>query len=99
MVGVRVRVVRYVDDSFPGFVECELVDVHGRHWAFVEKGPVVTTEYLTAEDSYPRPGVIACEVISRTGRSACIDAARPWAVESAEGETRFEVPVESLVEC
>ena len=49
MIAVRVQVVRFVDDSFPGFVECELIDAHGRRWLFVEKGPVVTTEHLTAQ--------------------------------------------------
>lgn len=98
MVGVRVQVVRCVDDSFPGFVECELFDIYGRRWLFVEKGPIVTAEYLTARDYYPRRGVIACEILSRTERSAQIDTASPDGVESAEGETRFEVPVDSLVE-
>jgi hypothetical protein len=98
MVGVRVQIVRFVDGAFPGFVERELVDAHGRVWSFVEKGPVVTADYLTARDSYPRPGVIACEVLGRTGRTVRIDTARPWCVESAEGETRFEVPQGAVIE-
>jgi hypothetical protein len=98
MIGVQVQVMRCVDDSVPGFVECELVDAHGRRWVFMEKAPVVASEYLSANDTYPRPGVIACEVITRTERCAHIDTARPWGVESTEGETRFEVPVESLVD-
>lgn len=98
MLGVQVQIVRCVDDSFPGFVECELLDTHGRRWVFVEKAPVVASEYLSAKDTYPRAGVIACEVIHRTERCARIDTARPWGVKSAEGETQFDVPVESLVE-
>ncbi len=98
MVGVRVQIVRFVDDAFPGFVECELVDAHDRRWLFVDKGPVVTTEFLTAHDSYPQPGIIACEVIDRADRIVHIDTSRPWSVESTEGQTRFEVPEASLVE-
>jgi len=98
VVGVRVQIVRFVDDAFPGFVECELIDAHGRRWLFVDKGPVVTTEYLTAHDSYPQPGVIACEVVGRANCIVQIDTTRPWSVESTEGQTRFQVTEESLVE-
>jgi hypothetical protein len=98
MTGVRVQVTRIVDDAFPGFVECALVDVHGRRWLFREKGPVVTNDYLTASDAYPQPGVIACQVVARAGGVVRIDTIRPWHVESAEGETQFEVAEELLVD-
>jgi hypothetical protein len=97
MIGVQVQVVRFLSDSFPGFVECALIDAHGRLWSFVEKGPVVTSEYLTATDEYPQPGVIACEVVGRAGPIVYIDTELPWGVESEEGETRFAVFEEQLV--
>jgi len=59
---------------------------------------VVTADYLTAQDSYPRPGAIACEVLSRTERTVRIDTTRPWCVVSSEGETRFEVAHEIMIE-
>ena len=62
-VGIELR--RYVDDSQPGFVECWLTDANGREWSFVEKVPVVSTEDLDVGSNYPRPGIIACEVIER----------------------------------
>ena|ERR1700722_15152475 len=98
MIGVRVQIVRFVDEADPGFVECELLDAHGRRWLFVEKGPVVTSDYLTAQDSYPRPGVIACAILGRTGQIAHIDTASPWGIESTQGETKFDVQDELLVE-
>lgn len=98
MIAVRVQVLRFVDNDFPGFVECELVDAHGRQWRFVEKGPVVTSDYLTARHTYPLPGVIACEVLDRTNGIARIDTSRPWAIESTEGRTQFDVLEELLVE-
>ena len=92
MVGVRVGILRYVDDHQPGWVECRLTDAHGRVWAFVEKVPIVTTESLDATSDYPRPGVIACEVVAGEGSAIIqIDTARPWGVAATTGETRFEV--------
>jgi hypothetical protein len=98
VVGVQVEIVRYVADSQPGWVECCLIDVHGRRWSFVEKVPIVTQAALGASSTYPQPGVIACEVVGRAGGVASIDTANPWGIKSLEGETRFEVPEGSLVE-
>src|SRR5262249_11063227 len=98
MLGVKVQIVRYTDDSQPGWVECHLTDTHGRRWSFVEKVPVVTTATLDASSVYPQPGVIACEVVGQASGVVRIDTTRPWAVESVEGETRFEVPEGALVE-
>jgi hypothetical protein len=96
--GVPVEIVSFVDGSQPGWVECRLTDAHGRLWVFVEKVPVVTEMALDASSRYPQPGVIACEVIRRDGGFALVDTARPWGVESFEGETQFEIQEDSLIE-
>jgi hypothetical protein len=62
MPGIRVKIVRYVNDHFPGFVECRVTDANGQVWTFIEKAPVLTTEPLDDASSYPQPGVIACRV-------------------------------------
>ena len=41
LMQLRVQIVRYIDEHFPGLVECELADASGRLHIFVEKGPVV----------------------------------------------------------
>ena len=98
MLGVAVQIVRYAEDSQPGWVECHLIDTHGRRWSFVEKVPVVTTAALDAVSAYPQPGFIACEVLGKAGGVARIDTTRPWGVESVEGETQFDVPECAVVE-
>jgi len=104
MIGIRVSITRYVsDDPQPGIVECEFCDAHGRRWNFMEKTAIVSSEYLDAHTSYPQPGVIACEIVSRsrdaTGREiVLVDTERPWCVESVDGSMRFEVLPSSLVE-
>jgi len=65
MLGLRVSIVRWVDDHQPGWVECHLIDYWERLWVFIEKAPVVSAESLGPETPYPRPGVIACELVER----------------------------------
>jgi hypothetical protein len=102
MVGVQVQIVRYADDSNPGWVECRLSDAHGREWLFVEKAPIVTDVGLTAASKYPQPGIIDCQVVGRRQADrrevVAIDTERPWHVEATTGETRFEVCPEQVVE-
>jgi hypothetical protein len=101
MIAVPIKIVRFADESQPGWVECELSDATGRCHAFLEKIPVVTSEELWCDSPYPREGVIACEVVStwtdEEGRAlAKIDTSRPWAIESREGATQFVVRSEVL---
>ena len=103
MLGVRVNISRYADDSFPGWVECRLVDARGHEHVFVEKVPVITTRNLHAASSYPQPGVIACVVLGSSERHdglqlVHIDVQTPWGVESLARESRFEILQEQLVE-
>jgi hypothetical protein len=101
--GVRISILQYVSDDQPGFVECELIDVTGRAWSFIEKVPVVTTANLHAQSGYPQPDVIACEVLERRRAPdgttvVTIDTERPCGIATVAGETRFEVAAELLTE-
>ena len=102
MLGVKVTISRYVDDSFPGWVECGLTDAFGHEHVFVEKVPVVTTARLNAATSYPESGVIACVVLGTyesDGRERVhIDTQTPWGIGSLAGRSRFDVFREQLVE-
>lgn len=100
---VVVQITGYVDDSFPGFVSCALRDAHERTWQFVDKVPVFSLAHLGADSVYPQPGVIRCQVVSRSvdpsGRVLVrIDTGTPDGVESTDGNTIFEVLAEQLVE-
>jgi len=101
---LKVTITRYItDEPQPGIVECELIDVHGRCWHFIEKTAIVSSTDIDATSHYPRPGVIAGEVVGRShdagGREVFrIDTHRPWGVESVDGNTQFEVFPAALVE-
>ena len=76
-------------------------DAHGREHRIREKVPVISTEDLDATSSYPRPGVIACEIISQRrdangSEIVTITTERPWNCESTTGETEFDVLPEQL---
>ena len=103
MFEVAVEIIRYADDSQPGWVECRLRDAFEKEWFFVEKVPVVSMEYLDRASSYPKPGTIACQVVSRRelddGRElVLIDTQHPWGVSSTTGEDRFEVEAGQILE-
>jgi hypothetical protein len=96
MYFVSVQIVRFVDGSFPGWVECELVDAEGRRHLITEKVPMVTVTDLDSDSKYPTPGTVACEVLKRyrdgTGQElAHVSTAMPWSIESAEGLSEFTV--------
>jgi hypothetical protein len=93
---LAVNIVRYVDDHQPGWVEVEFVDVRGQRHTFVDKVPGFTSLPLDAHSSYPQPGQIACEVLSRShdtqGRPlVSITTARPYHIESTKGASEFVV--------
>jgi hypothetical protein len=98
-----VKISRYVDAAFPGWVECSMVDATGHEHLFVDKVPVVTNAGLSETSHYPQPGFIACVVIGRDMRDdgsqrVRIDTERPWGVETTVGGTKFKVLPEQLCE-
>jgi hypothetical protein len=101
MPAVSVQITRYVDDHFPGFVECVLVDVLGAAHTFVEKVPVVSTESLSAASTYPRNGEIECEICREWQDAAghafsIVRIESPWGVESTSGESEITVSSSQL---
>ena len=102
MPAVAIQIMRFVDDHFPGFVECQLVDAAGVAHIFVEKVPAVTTEVLQLTSPYPRPGVIDCRVLAQWEDAhgielTRIDTSMPWGVESSAGATEFVVASSQIV--
>lgn len=99
---VKVTILRWVsDDPQPGVVECELVDVHGRHWLFLLKSAIVSAEDLTSRSAYPRPASLDCTIVRRSCDAAgrpvvTIDTSAPLDEESIDGQSQFEVAPDSL---
>jgi hypothetical protein len=102
MVGIKVEISKFVDNSQPGWVECHFTDVVGEEHIFVEKVPGVTADYLDENSSYPQIGFIDCNIIKETNingqRVIEVDTVKPWGIESIKGKCRFTVFPEQLIE-
>jgi len=95
-VQLKVQIVRYVEDYFPGIVECEIVDAVGHVHTFTEKGPVVSDKWPGPQDKYPMTGSIRCEILERwhdpDGRDLVrVTTEQPDYVETKEGLKEFVV--------
>ncbi|WP_249554709.1 MULTISPECIES: hypothetical protein [Shewanella] len=96
MPNISVKILRFINSEFPGWVECVLFDANGQSHFFIEKAPVVSSENLSASSNYPRHGVIGCELESQWANGAgqmlaCVCTDLPWGIESTAGATRFVV--------
>ncbi len=103
MFGIKATIVRFTDESQPGWVECTFVDASGVSHLFEEKVPVVTVEDLDARSYYPREGIIGCTVldvrVGENGREVLtVDTELPWGIESKAGHARFEVFRDQVLE-
>lgn len=93
---IPVTIGRLVDDDFPGFVECILVDSDDRPHRFVEKSPVVSTADLSLDSAFPQSGYIACVIEGewtdeRGLQLVRVSTTNPWDIESTAGGTIFTV--------
>jgi hypothetical protein len=86
----------FINDDFPGFVECVLVDSDDCSHRFLEKAPVVSSANLLLDSAFPQPGYIACVVedewTDERGRQLIrVSTTNPWGIESTTGDTTFTV--------
>jgi hypothetical protein len=90
---LAVRIVRFVDDSFPGWVECQFTDAAGHVHTIVDKYPTFTADMLDAHSQYPRPGQIECQIVSRSldDRGVELVRIRMPGIEYTEGLSEFVV--------
>ena len=100
-MNLAIKVVRFVDEHQPGWIECEFVDAKGRCHAFLDKVSCFTSADLWSDSDCPQPGLIRCEVLSQSldalGRTVVnISTANPDHIESTEGLSDFVVLSDQL---
>ena len=96
MAELRVQIVRYVDDGFPGFVACEFTDATGQQHTIVDKVPIVSVEDLDASSQYPRPGAVPCSILETMRRENGVPLLRittrePVPIDTVNGQSEFVV--------
>jgi hypothetical protein len=97
MPALVVEISRFVDEHFPGFVECLLIDANGQSHIFIEKAPVVSVENLCTTSNYPCPGTIECEIEAKLKNNAGLSIVRVNTIESTTGQTQFFVLPSQLI--
>lgn len=98
---ISAKIIRFVDNHQPGWVECEFSDADGRRHILTDKVPIFTDEMLAEDSVYPTPGKIPCEVLNRfqdgTGQHlVCVSTDKPYCIKSAQGLSEFVIPVSLL---
>ena len=96
MVAIKVKILGYVDHSYPGWIRCSFIDAFGVEWFIIEKVPVITEENLDEKSIYPKDGFIACiidESIEGNSKEeiVTINIEKPWGICAESGETIFKV--------
>jgi hypothetical protein len=96
MPHLLVSIVRFVDETQPGIVECEFIDGFQQMHTLIDKVPIFSKHVLWSDSSYPQPGVARCQILEEfrdtSGRElARITIMRPDGLETVDGETEFIV--------
>ncbi|MEO6723233.1 MAG: hypothetical protein ABIN67_22900 [Ferruginibacter sp.] len=64
MIAIKIKILKFISDDQPGFVECSFFDALNKEHIVQDKVPIVTEKYLDANSKYPQDGIIACEIVS-----------------------------------
>jgi hypothetical protein len=96
VANVLVQIVRFVDGHEPGWVACEFKDAEGRGHTFIDKVPIFTREDIRADSTFPKQGVMPCELLDHwrdmNGRELVrISTGKPLDNKSVEGLSEFVV--------
>lgn len=103
MLAIRIKIISFISNNQPGFVECNFLDAYNREHIIHEKIPIVTDMLLDADTEYPQDGFVACDIIKRwmdnTGRKLItVTTERPWGVRTITSLTEFDLEEDQLTE-
>lgn len=99
---LKLQVLRCVDESFPGWAECQFVDAEGRRHVIVEKVPVLFVDWPGLGTPLPPVAEARCEILERwrdaQGRELLkVTTGRPDWIETTEGLVEFVVEKSQIV--
>lgn len=95
MLGVKVEILKIIDNGFPVFVEAVLVDCNGVKHYFHDKLSVFSLDY---EIKIPCIEEMRCQIVLRGQNILVIDTSSPDDIVSTKGDYRFEVYQNQLSE-
>ncbi len=95
---LEIDIIEMIDNAFPFWVKCHLLDASGNSFYFEEKLPIVSFEDITFDIVLPQKGYIAGEIISVEGKIICFSTKVPWGIESLDGKDIFYVYKQQIVD-
>lgn len=90
MYGTMVDVLGVTDNSYPVFVDFQIVDCNGVYHNFHEKSYVVNLQYFD-DGNLTSDGTIRCKIIKVKENTFIIDTSEPDGIVSVDGLHEFEV--------
>lgn len=99
MLNLPIQIVRFVDQSFPGWVAGEFLDANGVRHTIIDKVPTFTAAVLDENSIYPLVGDISCKLLAEWQDDAgrrLVRIATPG-MESTEGLSEFVVLATQLL--
>ncbi|MBO5103459.1 MAG: hypothetical protein J6B74_00130 [Ruminococcus sp.] len=90
MYSTKIDVLDVIDNSYPIFVNFQILDCHGVYHNFHEKSSVVKLHYFD-DGSLTGDGTIKCKIIKVKEDTFIIDTSEPNGIVSVDGLHEFEV--------
>ena len=90
MSELKIKILSFSDNSFPGWVKCGFPDIHGTMHYFEEKTYVVSVNDLDENSQYPQDGYLECKIIDANSDTCKIDISY-LGQQDENGETIFEI--------
>jgi hypothetical protein len=95
---IRVQIIRWIGDDFPGYVECRFADRFDREWTIIEKAPVLTCGLTANSLSLVLLRAKSSQDIKMVlGARSLISPLRSLGgIEATDGTTSFQLYTEQL---
>jgi len=103
-VEMIVEITKIIDDDcWPAVVECKFSDAYGKEHTINEKFPIVTSEIITPNSTFPQKGMVRCSLLKKiidkdVGLIIEVSTEIPDYVESLDGLSKFNLFTEQVVE-
>ena len=98
---LKANAIEFDLEGFPGWVKFEFCDVNKKNWTVIEKLPVVGLNYPEDEKNLPFqflvPVKILKEYLDPKMKAICV-VELLYGMESEEGETKFEIFRNQLID-
>ncbi len=103
MKAIRIKIICFISNDQPGFVECKFNDAWNKEHTIQDKVPIVNEKDLDANCDYQQDFIIACEIIKqwvdKDNRTIfSVTTEKPWTVDTIDALTEFDILAEQLTD-